>query len=887
VNSLCVSPQGRLYISQDVGDPKIIAAFNSCQSEGLLALAAIRQTNTLPPSLVFWRDFAGRYFNALCQLPAAEAKQIAPISAPSENELKEIAASIPPMLGAEYCSSEMLTQVWQTLDQWVHEKIEKFADGVRGFISQHLPLWSQVGRVCFHLAENKQDPAYPFAFLATYASKLGTNAKIQYQPLAHALQQYAGERNKSALANLLKPVYEASKCCGWAQELVASGDIYQPLAWTSRETYVFLQDIPQLEASGILVRLPNWWQKRPRPKVQVTIGNSKQKSFGKDSLLDFNIDVALAGEPLTAAEIAAILAAENGLVSLRGQWVEVDSTKLKEALEHWKKIKQNAANGELTFLEGMRLLAGANADLSNTDKFNDQEKSWAYVEAGDWLQKILQGLRDPESLATKKTHLPLKTTLRPYQQIGVNWLVFLSEFGLGACLADDMGLGKTIQILALLLTKKQQKNTLNLLLLPASLLANWKAELERFAPSLNAIYLHGSELPKNTLEKIAQNPSAALQPSDLVLTTYGMLLRQPWLKAVAWDLVILDEAQAIKNPASKQTQTAKELKSRSRIALTGTPVENRLGDLWSLFDFLCPGLLGSANRFKNFTNTLDQHQHNAYQPLRKLVQPYILRRLKTDKHIIKDLPDKTEVKRWCSLTKLQAGLYAKAVAELSKSLESSDGIKRRGLILSYLMRFKQICNHPSQYLGNNEYAAENSGKFAQLAEICEEIAARQEKVLIFTQFREMTSPLAAFLTTVFSQPGLILHGGTPVRQRKILVDQFQADNGPPFFVLSLKAAGIGLNLTAASHVIHFDRWWNPAVENQATDRAFRIGQHKNVLVHKFICQGTLEEKIDQMISNKIDLADGVLKGGSEPLLTELDDEKLLNLVALDIEKALF
>ena len=421
-------------------------------------------------------------------------------------------------------------------------------------------------------------------------------------------------------------------------------------------------------------------------------------------------------------------------------------------------------------------------------------------------------------------------------------------------------------------------------MLPASLLANWKAEIQRFAPTLKAVFIHPSETDKATLAALARKPGKGLTKTDVVLTTYGMLPRQKWLLEMEWWLVILDEAQAIKNPSTRQTKTVKQLKANARIALTGTPVENRLSDLWSLFDFLCPGLLGSTARFKKFVKILEAREHDRYAPLRNLVQPYVLRRLKTDKSIISDLPDKTEMKAFCGLTKKQAAMYAKSVAELAVALEGLDGIKRRGLVLAYLMRFKQICNHPSQFLGDGAYKPDDSGKFDRLVTICEEIKSRQEKVLVFTQFREMTEPIAAFLSDVFGQEGLVLHGGTAVKKRRTLIDRFQKEDGPPFFVLSLKAGGTGLNLTAASHVVHFDRWWNPAVENQATDRAFRIGQHRNVVVHKFICQGTVEEKIDALIEEKTNLADDILKAGAESLLTEMSDEELLNIVALDVDR---
>ena len=351
-------------------------------------------------------------------------------------------------------------------------------------------------------------------------------------------------------------------------------------------------------------------------------------------------------------------------------------------------------------------------------------------------------------------------------------------------------------------------------------------------------------------------------------------------------MAVLDEAQAIKNPTARQTKAVKRITAEARIALTGTPVENRLGDLWSLFDFLCPGLLGTQKKFKDFVKQLGEREQNRYAPLRGLVQPYILRRLKTDRRIIDDLPDKTEVRAYCGLGKRQAALYAKLVQELADALkQSGEGMKRRGLVLAYLMRFKQLCNHPSQLLGDGKYSPDESGKFARLAEIGEEIASRQEKTLVFTQFREMTDPLAGFLTTIFGRPGLVLHGETAVKERQKLVDRFQRDDGPPFFVLSLKAGGTGLNLTAASHVIHFDRWWNPAVENQATDRAFRIGQKRNVLVHKFVCRGTIEEKIDALIAEKTQLASEILEGGAEKMLTEMTDAELIRFVALDVDRA--
>jgi non-specific serine/threonine protein kinase len=350
---------------------------------------------------------------------------------------------------------------------------------------------------------------------------------------------------------------------------------------------------------------------------------------------------------------------------------------------------------------------------------------------------------------------------------------------------------------------------------------------------------------------------------------------------------VLDEAQAIKNASATQTRAVKGLEAAGRIALTGTPVENHLGDLWSIIDFCCPGLLGSATQFKQFVKKLNKRQDaQAFGALRRLVRPYILRRLKTDPAIVPDLPDKTEMRVECGLARKQAALYERAVAELQKRLKNAEGMARRGAVLSTLMQLKQICNHPSQYLGETDFAPADSGKFLRLAEICQPILERQERVLVFTQFQTLCDPLAAYLAEVFGRRGLVLHGGVPVAKRKDLVRAFQADEGPPFFVISVKAGGTGLNLTAASHVVHFDRWWNPAVENQATDRAFRIGQKKNVLVHKFVCRGTLEERIDRTLQDKQQLADEVLNQGGETMLTELDDQELLDFVALDLARAM-
>ena len=442
-----------------------------------------------------------------------------------------------------------------------------------------------------------------------------------------------------------------------------------------------------------------------------------------------------------------------------------------------------------------------------------------------------------------------------------------------------------MQVLALLLHLKRSEpaSEPSLLVVPASLLLNWKAEADKFAPSLRVFIAHPSG-DSERLDRLSKGRGEALQNVDLVITTYGMLNRVAALKQHEWRLAVLDEAQAIKNPTAAQTKSVKELKAQGRIALTGTPVENHLADLWSLFDFINPGLLGSGAAFGRFVKSISRKDGLHYAPLRKLVKPYILRRLKTDKSIISDLPDKTEMNAWCQLTKPQAILYQRVVDQLAKDLAQTENEQKMGVILGALMAFKQICNHPAQHSGDTHYDPAQSGKFARLRELCQPIAERQERVLLFTQFTVIIPALRELLKGIFGRDGLVLTGATEVKQRRAMVEEFQVETGPPFFILSLKAGGTGLTLTAASHVIHFDRWWNPAVENQATDRAYRIGQKKNVLVHKFVSRGTLEERIDRIIMDKRGLADGLLSDGDEVSLTQLSDAALLDFVSLDVNQ---
>jgi superfamily II DNA or RNA helicase len=868
---------------------RLAGAFARGSGPGLMQLGAGEVGRALPPALLWWRDFAARYVGALCLLtsgttgetPSSSALPAVPV--PAEGELATLVLTAPMMPGAEYLSVAVLAALWAELGAALAAALAASGMALQPFLKALNPAWNLVGRVHFNLAENRNDAEHPFAFMATYTTRLSAQAKAQHVSLGQAIREYSGRANRDKLLSLLLPVQRAAESCGWLRAMLDAGEIFHPLRWTPHEASRFLASVPALEAAGVVLRMPAAWRaNRPaRPQVSATLGTRAPTAIGLDGLLDFEMGITLDGETLDDAEIAALLAGTDTLVLLRGVWVEIDRERLDRTMRQFEAAQALAERDGLSFAQAMRLLSGAAVAGDGADP---EAGDWARVTAGPWLAETLAALRTPDGAGVDPGPA-LKGNLRPYQRAGVQWLHLLSGLGLGACLADDMGLGKTIQVLSLLLVEGRKSGTTrpSLLVAPASLLANWAAEIERFAPGLKALILHPSAMAADEVKQVTRG---RLQKFDLVITSYGSLLRLPVLAQMRWRFAVLDEAQAIKNPNAKQTRAAKALQADARIALTGTPVENHLGDLWSIFDFINPGLLGTARQFTAYTKSLAEREHNPYGPLRDLVRPYILRRMKTDKTVIADLPDKTEVTAHCVLSRKQAALYAQTVSDLAEALEASDGIARKGIVLATLMRLKQICNHPSQWLNDAVWAEQDSGKLARLREIAEVVAARQEKMLVFTQFREMAAPLQAFLSGIFGRPGLVLHGGTAVQDRKALVQRFQEDEAVPFFILSLKAGGSGLTLTAASHVVHFDRWWNPAVENQATDRAFRIGQKKNVLVHKFVCQGTVEEKIDTMIATKRALSDELLAGSGEIKLTEMKDDELLQLVALDLTRAM-
>ncbi|PKP59547.1 MAG: ATP-dependent helicase [Candidatus Altiarchaeales archaeon HGW-Altiarchaeales-2] len=636
------------------------------------------------------------------------------------------------------------------------------------------------------------------------------------------------------------------------------------------EAYKFLkEDAWLLEECGYGILVPSWW-KRDKAAAQLGVNitaspksDSKTvKFFGLDDILDFKWEIAIGDMSLSKTELEGLAKLKIPLINVRGKWVEFKKEDVEKALKFLSGVENDGMDLSLA----MRLNAGIEDIGIPVLKFD----------AKKWVKNFIS----TEPYSEIKTPESFNGVLRNYQIKGFSWLNFLKNFGFGACLADDMGLGKTIEVIAFLLHEKKnnnaEKNTPVLLVAPMSVVGNWKHEFEKFSPDLRIMVHHGSgRLETRKFLKESKG-------YDVVVTTYSLAVRDGEIfDKIKWNGIILDEAQNIKNPETKQARAIKGLKSNYKIALTGTPIENRLTELWSIMDFLNPSYLSELSKFKeNFSIPIERYRNeDASEKLRKLVSPFIMRRLKTDKSIISDLPEKMEMKMYCTLTKEQVTLYKAVVEDMMQVIEESEGIKRRGMILSALTKLKQICNHPALFLHDNSRTDDRSGKLSRLKEMAEEVIESKEKALIFTQYSEMGEILKNYFESLYGREIFFLHGGVSRNKRDMMVDKFQNCSDSPLFILSIKAGGFGLNLTKANHVFHFDRWWNPAVETQATDRAFRIGQSKNVFVHKFIAKGTLEEKIDEMIESKKELSEKILSAG-ESAITDFSNEKLREIFKL-------
>jgi len=627
-----------------------------------------------------------------------------------------------------------------------------------------------------------------------------------------------------------------------------------------------------LQQAGFGVRTPDWWTPRGclnRLGVRANIklpAKDKDSEFNLEQELQFDWEVTLNAETVQKKELTNLQTAVVPLIRLRNNWIELTKEDMEKAIE----IAETGLTSTGTLRDIVQMALGSAAIPGNFE--------FEGISATGWVADFIAQLEGGKSFEELKPPKAFNGKLRPYQKRGYSWLHFLQQWGLGSCLADDMGLGKTIQALALIQRDWTAGDTKPVLIIcPTSLTGNWHREARKFTPELPVMVHHGVSRKKGAAfgQEVAEHA--------IVISSYSLLHRDiEQFKKIHWQGVILDEAQNIKNPKTKQARSARQLNASYRIALTGTPVENNVGDLWSIMEFLNPNFLGTQAEFKrNFLIPIQASMDkDAINRLKKLTGPFILRRLKNDKSIIKDLPGKMEMKVYTTLTKEQASLYEELVHEVEVAIESAEGIKRKGLVLSTLTKLKQICNHPSHYLADDGKLEDRSGKLARLTEMLEEVISLDERALVFTQFVEMGKLAQAHLQEVFGKEVLFLHGAVPSKKRDEMIQRFQNDpDGPNIFILSLKAGGTGLNLMRANHVFHYDRWWNPAVEDQATDRVYRIGQTKNVLIHKFLCTGTLEERIDQMIESKKDIASNIV-GSGEGWLTELSTSELKNLFQL-------
>lgn len=808
------------------------------------------------PSEEFLHRVAEAFFEELTDIPELELAREKVKVKPSDDIIEKLLGMVPFALGSEFIDRQWIKKIFRKLEKVFSEEIADYEGTVSMYLTEKNQNLNVPERIFFHLVEAKNNE-YPFAFLATYATS-EKRGKIRHVPLKYALTEYKDDRAK--LIELLSCLNRAAEVSPLIENLVSSGEMFHPLHFTSDEAYEFLRDIEKIEKAGILCRIPNWWKKQYSSlSMSITLGEEKTSMLGLETIISVKPQLYVNGENLTADDIKNLLEQTDGLAMIKGRWVEVNHAKLEKLLTDMEEIPE-----EISMLEALRM----NLDCSKISPDIN-----GIISNGKWLSGIMNRIKKPEKMKTPELPREFRASLRPYQQTGYAWLKYMGSIGFGACIADDMGLGKTVQVLAYLEKMREEKRDAKVLLVvPASLLANWKKESEKFTPELDINILHGR--PASELNENLKKAKAFL-----TVTTYGMVSRLEALQDTTWDCIILDEAQAIKNPVTKQTREIKSLKGKMKIAMTGTPIENDLTNLWSLFDFLNKGMLGSSGEFKEFCRTLGDSP-DGYARLKSIVAPFMLRRVKTDKNIISDLPEKIEKIDYTELSKKQTVLYRKTVKELEEKIETLSGIERRGAVLAAIMKLKQICNHPDQYLGQKEFSAADSGKFGMLREICETVYEKRERVLVFTQFKEIAQPLSDYLEEIFGVKGYVLHGGTPVSRRGEIVEAFQGEKYVPFIVLSVKAGGTGLNLTNANHVIHFDRWWNPAVENQATDRAFRIGQKKDVIVHKLVCSNTIEEKIDSIIESKKELAENVIGSGGENWITEMSNKELISILKL-------
>ncbi len=880
---LQLTEQGTLRLITPEGRPQARLQRALSQSVGALMLDLL--AHGVPPQsspIFLWllertREACTRYLRLLrqqqeptCRMSHAQAQQCLDSMPSLLGDLPQCAHILAWFESLDVALSELPARKGKTAEQW----LSSLSEG-----------WKQLGMLSLHLAENGGDSAdrAPFAFLATFVHQVSSDDKPRHMPLGLAARAYADD--KAALLALLKPLQVAAEKCPFLQELISSGDIYKPCAWTPRQAYHFLCAVPDIEAAGIETRMVKLWKALP-PKVELEVrmdtpedaksAAASNQGLNIHSLLNFSARAALGNCALSDEELEELMSGEDGLIRFRGEWVRLDARHLQELMAQWRNAIRMHSGG-IPLLVGLRyLLAKRRESIPELPEDEDVR-----LVAGENILRALERFHRSDEAVELQLPAALCATLRPYQREGVQFLARCTAGGFGACLADDMGLGKSIQVISWLSHLKAVGDLsagAALIIAPASLLGNWQQELQKFAPQLSCRILHPDVLSAADAQLLESDPHGLLQSCDVALTSYGIATRSAALAGQELSAIVLDEAQAIKNADSQRSKAILRLSSPKRVALSGTPVENRMMELHSLFAFLNPGLLGSATQFRAMMKDIELKEKCDYSGLRKLIRPFLLRRMKNDPQIAPDLPSKTECLHYCHLTPEQAQLYAREVERMQAIVAEPDPQVRMGLLLPILGHLKQICNHPAQYLGEPILDRSRSGKMVALEHLVRELVDAGEPCLVFSQYRSTMEALFELLSELYGCTGLMLHGGTAIAERQRLVEQFQQVDGPPFMVLSLKAAGTGLTLTRARHVIHFDRWWNPAVESQASDRAHRIGQQRPVFVHPLMSRGTIEQNIHKMLVRKKDLADGLLGQGFESMMYNMSADELMNLV---------
>ena len=822
------------YLQDTEGEDAILAeSFRKDRYAALYDLAFLCH-GAVSPSLSFLGSLSSLFLDCLLHTPGLEIERERVILEVDDEDISALLDDAPYMIGEQFLSPEWVRIQFDRLLDVYRREISSFAGSVDLYLSSRRRDLLIPSRVYFHLVEHP-DQDRPFAFMATY-STLDERGKVRHCPLSHARMEYGDDREK--LASLIAVIRRLSAESPFIASLVRSGEIFHPIKLSADEAYSFLRETSLFESAGIICRVPSWWKRRGGSRIDLDVRG--RSCLSRSVLLSVIPEMVYDGLRISEEDARELLSHAEGFLLFRGRWIEVNHRRLGDLLDGYRRQRDREADPITLLREEAGLEDGG---TSIPIRFRSRS----------WLSECARSTME-------NTDIPVsfKGTLRGYQRDGFLWLTAMARLGLGACLADDMGLGKTVEMLAFLLHMKEEGIRSVLLIVPLSLLANWEHEIHRFAPSLDYLILYGKDSHRTDFP-------------FLTISTYQMATKNEAVAGNDWDIVVLDEAQAIKNPGTAQSRRIKALRKHLGIAMTGTPIENNLSDLHSLFEFIDPGLLGSSDSFRRLACSGSQGR---FSVLRRIVSPFILRRVKTDRAIISDLPEKIENDVMVALSKEQIVLYRDVVSQLEKAGPAATSFEEKGMILRTLLLLKEICNHPAQYTGDGDYSPARSGKFLALSDLAATLAGNRERVLVFTQFRTMVQPIDDLLASVFGKRGLSICGDTGRRQREERVELFQGGE-IPYMVLSLRTAGVGLNLTAASSVIHFDRWWNPAVEDQATDRAYRIGQDRRVSVYRFIASDTIEERIAAMLRDKHELAENIIGEGSTSVLSLLSPDEII------------